>query len=154
MLSKFIAFAIIIVIAASCSKEEVVDYSATDKKIIENYLVAHNLTAQSTASGLYYIIQKPGGANHPDINSIVSVNYQGFLTDDSTFFDSSYPQGKPMTSALNTLIKGWKEGLPLIGVNGKIQLFVPSALGYGSAAAGIIPANSVILFKIELVDFY
>jgi len=164
MLRKFIAFSLLIVIAiTSCTQEEEVDYGPIDQKIIEDYIAEHEITgAQSTASGLYYVIQKPGGANHPNIKSSVSANFKGYLTD-STIFDTSYPTGQPMTRPLNTLIAGWKEGLPLIGVGGKILLFIPSELGYGStpqtktisgALTIIVPANSVLIFDIELVDFY
>lgn len=157
MIRKFIAFSLLIVIAISCKKEDVTDYGPIDKKIIETYLTAHNLTAQSTASGLYYIIENPGGANHPNINSKVSINYQGFLTN-GTMFDSYYVKGQPYTTALSNLVKGWQEGLPLIGVGGKIKLFIPSALGYGSSEItsnyATIPAYSVLIFNIELVEFY
>jgi len=163
MLRKFIAFSILLAIAISCTKtEDVVDYSATDKKIIEDYLVAHDLTAQSTASGLYYIIHKPGGELHPTLKSLVSVNYKGYLTDE-TVFDSSYPKGAPVPMALKSVVAGWQEGLPFIGAGGEIQLFIPSALGYGTTAQTktingvvqtIVPANSVLIFDIGLVDFY
>jgi FKBP-type peptidyl-prolyl cis-trans isomerase FkpA len=150
MLRKILAFSILIIIAASCSKD-VTDYGPIDKKIIEDYLTSHNLTAQSTASGLYYIIEKPGGTNHPDINSLVSASYKGYFTNDTVFDESS---GKPINFALNAVIKGWQEGLPLIGVKGKIKLLVPSALGYGSTGKGSVPPNTVIIFDVELVEFY
>lgn len=154
MLRKFIAFSLLLVIAISCSKTaDVVDYGPTDKKIIETYLTDHNLVAQSTASGLYYIIEKPGSVNHPDLKSKVSVNYKGYLTT-GTVFQTSYGLGKPYTDNVTIFVKGWQEGLQLIGAGGKIQLFIPSALGYGATATGDIPANSVIIFDIELVDFY
>ena len=153
MLRKFIAFAILLVIAVSCKEEEKVDYGPIDKKIIEDYLAANNLTAQTTASGLYYSIHAPGAANHPTITSSVSVNYKGYLTD-GTVFDSSYPTGKPYEGDLRGLVAGWQEGLQLIGVRGKIQLFVPSALGYGETGKGLVPPNSVMIFEIELVDYY
>jgi FKBP-type peptidyl-prolyl cis-trans isomerase FkpA len=152
MLQKFLAVIVLLVIAASCA-EDVTDYGPIDKKIIEDYLKANNLTAQSTASGLYYIIDKPGGANHPNINSSVSASYKGYLTD-STVFDESYSTGVPVNFALNAVIPGWQEGLQLIGVKGKMHLFIPSALGYGSTAKTDIPANSVLIFEIELVEFY
>lgn len=150
MLRKILAFSFLIIIAASCSKD-VTDYGPIDKKIIEEYLTSHNLTAQSTATGLYYIIEKPGGANHPDINSLVSASYKGYFTNDTVFDESS---GKAINFALNSVIKGWQQGLPLIGVKGKIKLLVPSALGYGSTGKGSVPANTVIIFDVELVEFY
>lgn len=152
MLRNFFTFLILLVMAASC-QEDVTDYGPIDKKIIEDYLVANNLSAQSTSSGLYYIIEDPGGINHPTINSNVSVNYKGYLTD-GTVFDQSYSAGTPANMALSNLVKGWQEGLQLIGIKGKIKLLIPSALGYGSSAKSIIPANSVLIFDINLVEFY
>jgi len=153
MLRKFITFSLLLVIAISCLKtEDVPDYSATDKKIIEDYLAAHNdSTAQSTASGLYYIIQKPGAGTHPTFNSTVTVNYKGYLTD-GTVFDAS-KTGEPFTYPLSNLIAGWQLGIPLISPGGKIQLFIPSALGYGAYPTGKIPSNSVLIFDIELIKF-
>jgi len=152
MLRKFLVFSLLLMSIASC-KEDVTDYGPIDKKIIEDYLAAAGLTAQSTSSGLYYIIEKAGGANHPNINSAVSVNYKGYLTD-STVFDESYSSGQPSTFLLKSVIAGWQEGLQLIGVKGRIKLLVPSALGYGSEVKGTIPANSVLIFDINMVEFY
>ena len=152
MLRKLSTFVILLIIAASCTKDET-DYGPIDNKIIEEYLTAHSLTAQHTASGLYYIIEKPGGANHPTLHSAVSVNYKGYLTD-GTVFDESYSTGQPVVNALTGFIQGWQEGLQLIGIKGKIKLLIPSALGYGNIAKGKIPANSVIIFDVELVEFY
>jgi len=152
MLRTLFAFAFLLIIAVSC-ETDTTDYGPIDKKIIEDYLADNNLTAQSTASGLYYIIEKPGGVNHPNINSLVTAHYKGYLTD-GTVFDESYSKGSPSTFALNAVIKGWQEGLQLIGVKGKIQLFIPSALGYGSTGKGGVPPNTVMIFEVELVEFY
>ncbi len=153
MIRGFIAFSILLIAIVSCTKIEtpdVVDYGPIDKKIIQDYLKVHDdTTAQSTTSGLYYIIQKPGGSAHPVINSTVTVNYNGYLVDGNPFDASK----APYTNKLYNLISGWQEGLQLIGAGGKMQLFIPSALGYGSAAIGSIPAHSVLIFDIELVSF-
>ena len=153
MIRKIIAFSLLLVIASSCSKTpDVVDYGPIDKKIIQDYLVAKSVTnADSTASGLYYIIQKSGGTTHPTLNSEVTVNYKGYLVD-GTVFDSSIA-GTPVKFPLYRLIYGWQEGLQLIGAGGKMTLFVPSALGYGATPTGKIPANSVLIFDLELVSF-
>jgi FKBP-type peptidyl-prolyl cis-trans isomerase FkpA len=152
MIRKFAFFLLLIAAVTSCSTDTT-DYGPIDKKIIEDYLIAHNLVALSTASGLHYIIEKPGGANHPTINSNVSANYKGYLID-GTVFDESYSSGKPVDFALSSVIPGWQEGMQLIGVKGKIKLFIPSSLGYGSTEISKIPANSVLIFEVELVDFY
>lgn len=136
--------------AGSCTKDET-DYSSADKKLIEDYLKTNNLTAQSTQSGLYYIIEKPGGALHPKPNSYVVVYYKGYLLD-GTVFDEQYSWYSPVL--VTDFIQGWEEALPMIGINGKMKLFVPSALGYGSAVKDKIPANSVLAFELELIECY
>jgi len=155
MLRKFIAFSLLLFIALSCTKTEtpeVVDYGPIDKKIIQDYLAKKGLSnADSTASGLYYIIQKPGGTSHPTLNSVVTVNYKGYLVD-GTVFDSS-TAGNPIAFPLYRLIYGWQEGLQLIGAGGKMQLFIPSALGYGATSTGKIPSNSVLIFDLDLISF-
>lgn len=152
MLRIFFAFVVLTVITVSCSTDTT-DYGPIDKKIIEDYLAANSLTAQSSASGLYYIIEKAGGANHPNINSVVIASYKGYLTDGTVFDETTVAEG-PATFALNAVIKGWQEGLQKIGVKGKIRLFIPSALGYGSTGKGSVPPNAVMIFEIELVEFY
>jgi len=149
MLRKILTFTLLIIFAASCKEDDAVDYGPIDKKIIEDYLTANSLTAKSTPSGLYYIISAPGGDIHPNINLQVKVKYKGYLTNGNIF-----DQGT-ITYSLSQLIKGWQEGLPLIGVGGKIKLLIPSALGYGSSSQGTaIPANSVLIFDMELLDAY
>jgi FKBP-type peptidyl-prolyl cis-trans isomerase FkpA len=150
MLPKFCAFILLLVVATSC-KKDVTDYGPIDKKIIENYLAAHSLTAQSTPSGLYYFIEKPGGTVHPNLNSSVVAYYKGYLTD-GTVFDENNTWYTP--TQVTNFIKGWQEGLQLIGVKGKIKLLIPSSLGYGETARTKIPANSVLIFDLELVEFY
>jgi len=157
MLRKIITITLLLFIAASCTKNtDVADYSATDKKIIEDYLLAKNLMAQSTASGLHYIIEKPGGTYRANIHSQVSAFYKGYLVNDTIFDQTTYSLNRPATFVLNdpTLRAGWKEGVQFIGVGGKIKLLIPSALGYGTTALTGIPANSVLIFDIEVVDIY
>jgi FKBP-type peptidyl-prolyl cis-trans isomerase FkpA len=158
MFRKIIAISIIFLLAASCTKTETnPDFSAIDKKIIEDYVVAKNLTAQSTSSGLYYVITTPGTATHPTLNSTVTVNYNGYLAN-GTVFDHSV-SGKPLTIPLSNVIEGWQEGLQLIGTGGKIKLLIPSAMGYGNvnkynnAGQIVIPMNSVLVFDVELFSF-
>lgn len=132
----------------SCSKEE--DYAAKDKKTIEKYVADHGLTAQSTSSGVYYVIEKPGDAAHPTLSSTVTVKYTGYLTN-GLEFDSS--DGKAVSFALSGVITGWQIGIPLFGKGGKGTLLIPSDLGYGSYYMGTIPPHSVLIFDVELVGF-
>ncbi len=132
----------------SCSKDE--DYSERDDKSIREYLQKKSLTAQKTESGLYYIITVPGNSQKPDLNSMVTVHYKGYFLDDAVF-ESSYSGSAP-TFPLSGVLKGWQEGMQLFGKGGKGTLFIPSRLAYGDSALPGIPANSVLIFDIHLIN--
>jgi FKBP-type peptidyl-prolyl cis-trans isomerase FkpA len=82
----------------------------------------------------------------------VTVNYVGTLTD-GTKFDSSYDKSKPFSFNLGAgeVIKGWDQGVAGMKVGGKRKLTIPPALGYGSVTNGPIPANSTLIFEVELL---
>ena len=107
---------------------------------------------KTTASGLQYKVIKEGTGPQPKATDTVTVNYEGKLID-GTVFDSSYKRGQPATFPLNSVIKGWTEGLQLTKVGGKCQLFIPPNLAYGDRAMGPdITPNSTLIFDIELLD--
>jgi FKBP-type peptidyl-prolyl cis-trans isomerase len=80
------------------------------------------------------------------------VHYLGTLINGKKF-DSSYDRGEASEFPLSDVIKGWQIGIPLFGRGGKGKLIVPPFLGYGSRAVGNIPANSILIFDIDLQDF-
>jgi FKBP-type peptidyl-prolyl cis-trans isomerase len=85
----------------------------------------------------------------------VKVHYRGWLMQGglATEFDSSYQRGQPNTFGLNQVIKGWAEGLQLVGEGGMIELEIPPKLGYGARGAGqAIPPNATLHFVVELLD--
>ena len=107
---------------------------------------------KQTASGLQYIIERPGSDEKPSATDRVEVHYSGKLVD-GTEFDSSYKRNEPIVFGLNQVIPGWTEGLQLIGKGGKVKLFIPSKLGYGErGAGGVIPPNATLVFDVELLD--
>ena len=123
-----------------------------DMELILDYIANKNLDAQKTAEGIYYVIDNPGTGTRPDINSTVTVDYEGFLVDDRKF-DSSIDRGMASTFALTRVIRGWQLGIPLFKKGGKGKLIIPSHLGYGgNPPPGIIPINAVLVFNVELID--
>jgi len=144
---RLVYFCLFTLVLFSCKKEE--DQAAKDDKIIQTYLKEHSLTATKTSTGLYYIILNEGTGTTPTLTSDIKVNYKGYLTD-STVFDETTTDYRIFT--LYELISGWQEGLQYTKEGGKIMLFVPSNLGYGANTKGTIPANSVLIFEIELLD--
>jgi FKBP-type peptidyl-prolyl cis-trans isomerase FkpA len=107
---------------------------------------------QKTESGLLYRINRKGDESlKPLATDIVNVDYEGTLRDGSVF-DSSYQRGEPIEFSLSGVIKGWTEGLQLIGKGGEIILWIPADLAYGARGAGSIGPNEALRFKVELHD--
>lgn len=106
---------------------------------------------KTTASGLQYIVEKEGTGKTPGPNDVVKAHYKGTLINGQQF-DSSIERGQPAEFPVNGVIKGWTEALQMMKVGGKVKLFIPPDLAYGPAARPGIPANSVLLFDVELLD--
>lgn len=132
----------------SCEKEN--SQAHKDDQIIQDYIADNNIDATKHSSGLYYVITTEGSGSHPAANSTVVVKYSGYLTDNNVFDQTE--GNNSATFNLHGLISGWQIGIPLLKVGGKGTFFLPSALGYGSQGTGSIPANSVLIFDIELVN--
>jgi peptidylprolyl isomerase len=81
----------------------------------------------------------------------VRVHYKGTIAQTGQKIDSSYDRGEPVEFALGEVIVGWQQGMPGMKVGGKRRLIIPSELAYGAAANGAIPANSDLVFEIELL---
>ena len=138
-----------IVLLSTCKKES---QSDVDEELIKQYITEQGLDATRHNSGLYYVITKSGnGSTFPGIYSNVEVRYKGYLTDGSVFDQTSGDETR--TFNLSGLISGWQYGIPLLRKDGEGIFIVPSQLGYGGNARTGIPANSVLVFEIELVDF-
>jgi FKBP-type peptidyl-prolyl cis-trans isomerase FkpA len=122
---------------------------ASEISAIEAYLAQKGITdAQKSNFGFYYKIDVAGTGITPTVCSNVTLYYQGKLIDGTTFDQTG---ASPVTFQLGQLITGWQLGLPLIKTGGKIKLYLPPTLGYGSRAVGSIPANSILIFEITLV---
>lgn len=129
----------------SCSRERI------DRNKIEEYLEENGLVAESTADGIYYIIEREGTGERPNILNTVTVHYRGYFLDGEEF-DSSYARNEVSTFPLSGVIVGWQLGIPLFREGGKGTLFIPSELAYGRNGRGSIPGNTVLAFDIELFD--
>lgn len=110
---------------------------------------------KTTESGLRYKDTKIGVGEAPRKGQKIAVHYHGTLLD-GTVFDSSIERGKPIEFDFGTgqVIKGWDEGLETMSAGGKRTLFIPADLAYGSRERGKIPANSTLIFEVELVKIF
>ncbi len=123
---------------------------AIDVQKIKDYLSNNNFTAQSTSSGLHFLVEQEGTGGNPKQSSTVTVFYKGYLPNGQVFDQTG---ANPISFPLNQVILGWREGIPLFKKGGKGKLFIPSALAYGNRPLPGIPANSVLIFEVELVNF-
>ncbi len=104
-----------------------------------------------TASGLRYEILNAGSETFATASDSVNVHYHGTLID-GTVFDSSVDRGEPVTFPLNGVIKGFSEGLTLVGEGGKIRLYMPSDIAYGDrGAGGAIGPGATLIFEVEVL---
>jgi FKBP-type peptidyl-prolyl cis-trans isomerase FklB len=104
----------------------------------------------TTASGLQYEVLKSGTGPKPKETDKVKVHYHGTLIDGKVF-DSSVERNEPVEFAVTGVISGWVEALQLMSVGDKWKLTIPPAIAYGARAKGDIPANSVLVFEVELL---
>jgi len=136
---------------SSCNKDDLnqSEQLVIDIEKIEAFLKDHNIDAEKTSSGLYYIITKEGTGSHPLASSEVKVKYAGRFLENGEEFDSG-----TFRTFLTGVIPGWTEGLPKFKKGGKGQLFIPSYLGYGTTGNQNIPSNAVLIFDVELITIY
>lgn len=150
MKKYLLLLAVLVAVFSSCSKDsfDPAKQAARDDAAIQAYISANNISATKDPSGVYYQVITSGTGAYPTVNSLITVNYTGKLLN-GTVFDS----GSINSTALNSLVKGWQYGIPHINSGGRILLLIPSALGYGNSAQGSIPANSVLIFTVDLTGF-
>ncbi|WP_374944507.1 FKBP-type peptidyl-prolyl cis-trans isomerase [Sphingomonas sp.] len=104
----------------------------------------------TTASGLQYKLLKAGeGAARPTDTDVTLVNYQGRLLDGTTFDKSERPTPMPV----GQVVPGFAEALKMMTKGAKYRFWMPPSLAYGAEAKGPIPANSTLVFDVELIDF-
>ncbi|GAA4754809.1 FKBP-type peptidyl-prolyl cis-trans isomerase [Flavisolibacter ginsenosidimutans] len=155
-MKKFFLIALVAALFLSCSKNKC-DYNecgivapSSEVASVQAYLTSNNITATQHCSGIFYAVDNPGSGKQPNGCSTVTVNYEGKLTNGTVFDHTS--AGQPATFSLGDLITGFRNGAIQIKTGGKIHVYIPPSLGYGSRASGSIPANSILIFTIELVS--
>lgn len=123
---------------------------ASDIVAIDEYLDAQSIIAVEDQSGLRYVIHEAGtGKKKPCIESYITVNYEGKILNGSTPFDKST---SPVSFPLSGLIVGWQIAFTKFTAGTSATLYIPSGYGYGPNAQGSIPANSILVFDVELVE--
>ncbi|MEO5591919.1 MAG: FKBP-type peptidyl-prolyl cis-trans isomerase [Chitinophagaceae bacterium] len=162
MKKVIIALFVIVSIGTACHKNnDTIAYDPCAGKVLTTEIQAYqkfmdttNSTAATHCSGMRYQVTNPGTGAVPGADSYVAVTYSGALPNGFVFDHSDTPVLFPLA----TLIEGWRKGIPLLKKGGAIILYVPPSMGYGSvdvknnSGTVIIPANSILIFTIQLVD--
>lgn len=106
---------------------------------------------KTTATGLRYRVLRPSRGRKPTARNEVTVHYRGWL-DNGKVFDSSYDRGEPISFPLSGVVRGWTEGMQLVGEGGMIELWLPSRLGYGAQGSPpAVPPFADLHFVVELI---
>jgi FKBP-type peptidyl-prolyl cis-trans isomerase FkpA len=150
-MKKIVVGLLFLVFSLSCSRDtnSTADFTVKNEEQIKEYIIKNKLTAQRSATGLYYVINSLGTGKQPTSRSFVTVAYKGYFTD-GKIFDQSKDSG--IDFGLQQVIKGWTEGITYFKEGGNGILLVPAHLGYGSNANGPIPGGSVLIFDVKLIS--
>ena len=122
---------------------------ADNKAFLDN--AAKDKNTKELDDGILVQTLVKGKGASPSVSSTVRVNYRGALAD-GTVFDDTALRGGPADLPLNQVIKCWAKGLQEVKVGGKVKLICPPETAYGGRAAGSVPANSILIFEVELLD--
>ena len=125
------------------------NYKAAVNLAEEKAFLAKNAKLENvdtTASGLQYTIISEGAEYKVAPQDTVWVNYKGTLLDGTVFDENDSTQ-----FIANRVIKGWTEGLGLLGEGGKATLYIPSELAYGVRGNRSIEPNSTLIFDVEVL---
>jgi len=107
----------------------------------------------ATDSGLQYKVLKQSTGCKPDSDYKVTVHYKMLSARTKHIIDSSYERGNPDKLQLSKMIKGWREGVPMMKVGESWELYIPPHLAYGSKGSpGSVAPNSVLISQISLID--
>lgn len=110
---------------------------------------AQRLCSAKTTTGLGYTMLRPANGAKPAEADYVLVNYIGYLAATGAVFDQGVKASFPVAG----VIPGFSQGLQMVAKGGIVRLCIPAAMGYGAQEAGPIPANSDLVFQVELIDY-
>jgi FKBP-type peptidyl-prolyl cis-trans isomerase FkpA len=160
-------FLVFIIFAVSCKNDEPskctkevsgekissVDQTQLELDIaaIDTYLTNGGVTGViEDPTGIRYVIHENGTGKLPCLESTIDFTFSGHLLSDGSFFGEAL---YPISYRLTDLILGWQVALLKFPEGTRATLYIPSGFGYGPTDRDLIPANSNLIFQIELVSF-
>lgn len=162
MTKRFLLLSTVIFLFSSClkTKKDTCLYTdstfiapAAEQNTLQGWISANHSGATKHPSGFFYEISIPGTGPVPAVCSNITVKYTGTLINGNKFDENT----TGFSSVLGALILGWQRGVPLIKAGGTIILYLPPSFGYGGQdvkdnnGVVVIPANSILVFTIQLI---
>jgi FKBP-type peptidyl-prolyl cis-trans isomerase FkpA len=137
--------------------DSIVVAPSSEMASLQDSLTAHGITATQHPSGIYYKINAAGGGQSvANLCTSVTVTYKGMFFNGKVF--DSTGMNRTATFQLGEVIVGWQKGIPLVSSGGRIDLYIPPALGYGSSPIKdnygnvVVPGNSYLIFNVHVTD--
>jgi FKBP-type peptidyl-prolyl cis-trans isomerase FkpA len=150
-------FSLVLFLFGSCMKKFECNYDACayaapapEIQALQDYITNQGIVATQHCSGVFYRIEAAGTGKSPDACSNIGFRYKGTLLNGTVFDEAT----STVYYSLGYLIAGWKNVVPLLKEGGKIVMYIPPSLGYGSQAQDNIPANSYLMFEMNLDTVY
>jgi FKBP-type peptidyl-prolyl cis-trans isomerase FkpA len=128
-----------------------------DEKKLQEYFQKNDLHPKKGAGGMYYTITKEGTGRQVLIGEVVKMNYTGRLLDGTVFdsnTDPAFRHQEPFEFQIGSgrVIRGWEKGIQQLKKGSVATLYIPSLMGYGEDGGPRIPANSILIFDVEVLD--
>lgn len=161
---KFLVVVALVIVAASCIETSDPVYEKTEGEellLLKEYidtLQSRGLDVDTTAMGVYYVVDSAGTGPYPVAGDTCVVKYQGFLLSNNYIFDTSEAHNSvdsTFTFVLETdeMISGWTDGMKVINKGARVVLIIPSRYAYGSTGNYYnIGAYETLVFVVDMVD--
>ncbi|HLW29990.1 MAG TPA: FKBP-type peptidyl-prolyl cis-trans isomerase [Brumimicrobium sp.] len=147
---KWIGFTVLLFSIVSCTTYSEKDLESFDQEI-QAYLDSTGLKMEKTESGLYYSILDEGtGENTIRYKDQVTFSYKGTFLNGNTF--QVIGKDEPLVYKVSQLIVGWQDALMMLKEGGRIHIIIPPQLGYATQKTDIIPANSSLMYELEVLE--
>lgn len=147
---KWIGLFVLLLSITSCTTYSERDLEGFDKEI-QAYLDSTGLKMEKTETGLYYSILNEGeGEKLIGYKDQVSFSYKGSFLNGNTF--QVIGKEEPLVYKVNQLIIGWQDALMMLKEGGRIHIIIPPQLGYATQKTDVIPANTVLMYELEVLE--
>lgn len=146
---KYCFVIILGLLVSNCSTYSDSDKESFDDKI-QKHIDSNGLEMTRAENGLYYNILDRGADENIKITDRVTFYYTGEFLNGEVF--QINPQKDALTFQVRELIVGWQDALTLVGNGGEIEVIIPPHLGYGSKNTELVPPNSILKYRLKVIN--